>query len=524
MFHFVYIGLVMRDNINLKINNKKLILNSFTFNLTLSMLIPFVLFWIIALYYFIDSTEKKSIQHISRFNEDVALLIVNKKISIIKQLMLTMSNSINVDGIRSIVNDKNDNLNQFITNILDNTDYFKSIVISDNAGQFKIYPTSINIPGYDPRSRPWYPTAGASGELFISKSYNSLYKLQNESNNEKSLTFSMNIFDNGNKVGNIALDLNLQKINQELQQIVTPYKGNYQVVDMNGIIILNGATDNNLNEHVSPSIFNMIRTHDAGYFYDKDELIAYAKVKNTGWYVLSIVKTDEIWSQESDHRFIAIGFSLVYLFVYVLILIIYSAHFKQIIAMLHISSNGINVSDDYTDIESIYRNISDNYKKLQEERVLSVIDPLTLCGTRRKLKTDVDLLIASNVPFYLAIIDLDDFKNINDTYGHTIGDEVLKYICSAGRAILGDEYQLYRFGGEEIVAIFPNCSYEETNRIMNDWRHIVSQRTWREPMLSVSFSGGIALHDQNSTFEQTLNMADTSLYNAKKAGKNQIIG
>ncbi|MCV5591474.1 GGDEF domain-containing protein, partial [Escherichia coli] len=85
----------------------------------------------------------------------------------------------------------------------------------------------------------------------------------------------------------------------------------------------------------------------------------------------------------------------------------------------------------------------------------------------------------------------------NDTYGHPIGDAVLKRTAQLGSQLLEEQATLCRFGGEELVAIFEQTDIANAQKLMELWRISMGQQDWREKGLSVSFSGGIAesLHD-----------------------------
>jgi diguanylate cyclase len=132
----------------------------------------------------------------------------------------------------------------------------------------------------------------------------------------------------------------------------------------------------------------------------------------------------------------------------------------------------------------------------------------------------------------VAILDLDHFKQINDTFGHLVGNEVLVLFTRNLQRILAknislDKFHLYRFGGEEFCAVFYDVSKEEVERsISNALDYFNEQPLILEDgrNISITFSGGITLRGtKDTTIKTTLNRADDSLYKAKKSGRNQLV-
>lgn len=197
-------------------------------------------------------------------------------------------------------------------------------------------------------------------------------------------------------------------------------------------------------------------------------------------------------------------------------------YIRGIINRLYLSVTDITYDGETRDLERIYKNIKHSHAVLKEARRISDEDALTGIGTRRKFDEKVSELVQSNTPFYLAILDLDNFKKINDTYGHAVGDSVLKYVSNVGKSIVQPDYDVYRFGGEELVVLFPGGDYTSYLNLMDVWRQTISQRQWREADLTVSFSCGIARWEQGETVEAVIAKADKELYEAKNNGKNKI--
>ena len=121
------------------------------------------------------------------------------------------------------------------------------------------------------------------------------------------------------------------------------------------------------------------------------------------------------------------------------------------------------------------------------------------------------------------MIDIDNFKTINDTWGHTVGDVVLKTIAEVGLRLRGlENITLYRYGGEEIAVLFNGLSQEKAQSYLEKWRMTINTRNFRENNLKVSFSAGL-VRMGGASLPEVIARADKLLYQAKKTGKNKII-
>ncbi|WP_442112640.1 diguanylate cyclase [Pseudomonas sp. NUPR-001] len=124
----------------------------------------------------------------------------------------------------------------------------------------------------------------------------------------------------------------------------------------------------------------------------------------------------------------------------------------------------------------------------------------------------------------IAIIDIDHFKSINDTYGHVVGDCVLSQLSSELKRSLREEDLAGRYGGDEFCLILPSTNLEQAKRAMERLRERVgSYRNPQLPELRISLSIGLASYREGlSDAEAWLNEADRALYSAKKSGRNQV--
>ena len=175
--------------------------------------------------------------------------------------------------------------------------------------------------------------------------------------------------------------------------------------------------------------------------------------------------------------------------------------------------------------------IIDKIKLFQETRRLSITDGLTGLYNSRHFYENLDLEIARTKrygnSFSLILVDIDDFKKLNDTYGHQAGDEVLQEIAHILRSVSRETDIVARFGGEEFIIILPNTSEEEAVALAGRLIKAV-QQTWiainATEKVNITVSGGLASYPQNASSAKALiNAADNAMYAAKAAGKNTVI-
>ena len=165
-----------------------------------------------------------------------------------------------------------------------------------------------------------------------------------------------------------------------------------------------------------------------------------------------------------------------------------------------------------------------------ETKLLTIIDPLTSLYNRRYFNEIIhreymrSQRTQSN--FSVAIIDIDNFKKVNDTYGHQIGDIVLIEISKTILGMLRTTDFAFRYGGEEIVVILTDSSVDGAIYPLERIRKRISEKVYEAnngENFNATVSIGVASTDQGVMGpEDLVNYADTALYRAKSLGKNQV--
>ncbi|MEW6990768.1 diguanylate cyclase [Colwelliaceae bacterium 6441] len=156
-------------------------------------------------------------------------------------------------------------------------------------------------------------------------------------------------------------------------------------------------------------------------------------------------------------------------------------------------------------------------------------DSLTRVANRRRLielgERIFEQSVNDNLMFSLLIIDVDDFKKINDQCGHKIGDNVLKQISLLGQNLMRADDLFGRFGGEEFVVLLPNTTKQQAVEIAERIRLSICQYRWSYSKLEkVTLSIGVAHLSigEHQTFDELVKEADQLLYQAKHQGKNKV--
>ncbi|MBV7504390.1 diguanylate cyclase [Bacillus sp. sid0103] len=157
-------------------------------------------------------------------------------------------------------------------------------------------------------------------------------------------------------------------------------------------------------------------------------------------------------------------------------------------------------------------------------------DELTQIFNRRaffqKCEQEFAGAIKDSTPFTIILIDIDYFKKVNDTYGHDVGDQLLKHVVKVCQSQLKEGMLFARYGGEEFVLALKGCTGLEGEALANQLRREVETQPLlsSEGVISVTLSSGVAeaTKEPEETLYQLLNKADKGLYSAKREGRNQV--
>ncbi|THB75430.1 MAG: diguanylate cyclase [Desulfobacteraceae bacterium] len=144
----------------------------------------------------------------------------------------------------------------------------------------------------------------------------------------------------------------------------------------------------------------------------------------------------------------------------------------------------------------------------------------------RKIEDEMERFLRYKSVFSLLLIDADKFKNINDTYGHSIGDKCLKEIIKRAMPLLRKNDMLARYGGEEFVVIMPETDQDGAREAAEKIRQTIEKIgfVYKKERVKVTVSIGVAqTREGDTTHEAIFERADIAVYQAKEKGRNQVV-
>lgn len=191
------------------------------------------------------------------------------------------------------------------------------------------------------------------------------------------------------------------------------------------------------------------------------------------------------------------------------------------------------VSQEIEQLRCTVRDVKDQLCKIEEERQELAervrVDPLTGAANRlaldERLHQEMERMRRHGRPVSLAMVDLDRFKDINDKFGHVIGDKCLKEVVSRLSKGLRANDLLTRYGGEEFVVVLPETDAEQGREAAEKLRGLISGTEFmvRGGKLPVTVSIGVAqARPQDTSGSDLLSRADRALYDAKEGGRNRV--
>jgi len=169
-------------------------------------------------------------------------------------------------------------------------------------------------------------------------------------------------------------------------------------------------------------------------------------------------------------------------------------------------------------------------KQMEKNEMLANTDSLTGIANRRYFFEIADKMLnqayRGKSPLTLMMIDIDFFKEVNDTYGHIVGDHALKYVAETLQTHLREDDVLCRFGGEEFIVLLPNISLEKGIEIAESIRIYFSENDWyydHTTSISIKISIGVGAYEKKIQLREFIHKVDQNLYHAKQKGRNRVI-
>lgn len=265
-------------------------------------------------------------------------------------------------------------------------------------------------------------------------------------------------------------------------------------------------------------------------------LAGYADIPATNWGTISQIETEIALRPATDMRNEMILKALPFLALSLILIVVIA---NRIANPLQKLGNYAEMSMENGSYEKVKGVQAWYYEAIQLEKVLvksftfwedkvnyfifqSTTDPLTGLTNRRYLNEQMQKLEVETKPYSILLLDIDRFKMVNDTYGHSVGDEVLKFLAKEMSEVARKTDICCRYGGEEFIILMPTTTVEEAYILSEQLRKKL-ESTISPTGEPITISGGIAKFPMDRNDMTVIEMADERLYQAKEAGRNKIV-
>lgn len=196
---------------------------------------------------------------------------------------------------------------------------------------------------------------------------------------------------------------------------------------------------------------------------------------------------------------------------------------KYITFIEGLSALNKNMSDE---LDKAQTKINSLTSDLQEALSSLTMDPLTKVGNRKGFTDDLESILeggeSKKLSMVLIMIDVDNFKYINDEHGHLAGDKILHFLAQTAKTMIRTVDKIYRYGGEEFAIVLSRCdetkAFEIADKIRSKIEH--SKLLYSGQSVYVTISVGVTIHQQGDTYDKIMSRAEKALFCAKKSHKN----
>lgn len=208
---------------------------------------------------------------------------------------------------------------------------------------------------------------------------------------------------------------------------------------------------------------------------------------------------------------------------------IYLANYDTYYKVIALASYTLTSTFSHFQASWRYKSTIENDRLTKELQFIASTDELTGLPNRRdmvaRLNFEAKRAKRSGSEFSIILADLDYFKKINDSFGHDVGDQVLREFSRIFSSRFRSTDKVGRWGGEEFLVILPNTSLNEATKLADEVRRTVSQSSLipHMPNRLVTVSAGVASSNEVNELSELRKMADQRLYTAKDAGRNRIM-
>ncbi|KNY25620.1 bifunctional diguanylate cyclase/phosphodiesterase [Pseudobacteroides cellulosolvens] len=468
---------------------------------------------------------------ITKKNHIIASTISNQ----LNQLLIAPSNILK-HVIAEAEHDENYDFNAQISLLLKQYDLFDNVeLISIDGKVISTYPRDRSLIGKDVSKEEYFK------EVKAMKTYWSLPYIS-----KKTGQLTVNTAVSGYKYL-ITAYLNLKNFSNTSYNIIEAYGKDIDVVvlDENGTYVSNSSLKQLFKREIDPN-FQKIKTLvssknpiDIVYSNNEKKIVSTSLIPVTGWYVLVYQSYDSAFEAKSKANMIFIISAIVSIVLFFIVSLLRANSMSRLFEKFDIQTQAIasgNSSekikiDSFSEFSNLEEKFNLMIEKLQsrEEKLkwIAYNDTLTGLKNRSFLLNHLEVLLDKNngnKSVGIIYFDLDNFKTINDTYGHSYGDMLLSEVSKRLIAINNDSYIIARIGGDEFVVI-NSCMVDIwemadfSNRIL---KALEEPFVFEDNQLFIGASIGISAYPKDAqTVEELLKCADMAMYFAKENGKNK---
>lgn len=476
-------------------------------------------------YYVVESLKSrvsKVYMDISRnYSANIGKLYIERILHGIETKIITASREL---GHTDLSNEAvKDDISRTALAILNNSPELDAVVMADKDGHFVRVPDNNYqdlFPNGKIKDREWFiHDANSATHIRFTEPHNDSFTGISTVTVSTPLINALGRFN-----GILAFDINLSQISRNMEKMSPPIEGHIVLLSSSGQVIADDMIDNVWQPDNIEQIYPLLKKNSGTYYDDvsKSWFFSY-QFEGPRWTLIYSVSDSNLKQQVwDDTQEVLYGF-ITFMVVLLTFGFFLKYHWeKKLVSIIgHIKTGTPQGYDnlEYFLSEEINRT-KHREKTLTDE---SQRDVLTGALNRRALELALDKKIAKQEHFSFSLLDIDNFKTINDRFGHVVGDDVLKFISFTCRNLLeGYGCQLYRYGGEEFAILFNRMNAEQAFHVLEKCHAALRDREWREDGLQVTFSAGLARW-QGQEKQVLVEHVDSLLYQAKQAGKNQTV-
>lgn len=366
--------------------------------------------------------------------------------------------------------------------------------------------------GYDPRSRPWYIAALKSGRTIMCDVYNDL-----ETNTPAVAVASPVYSRNGSLRGVLSADLLIHTLDEKLRHVKVKGMGHAMLIDRNGMALVYPDRDtagrNLLGiPGISSVIGTMLKDKRGRVEYTSlhHNIIIFTRIPASGWILGMILTEEEIYS---NLKTLTLKFFMIFA-VSLVVVILTSKYFAVKLTFF------MQLLEQTVDEQTAALK-----EKIAQVEYLSLTDHLTGISNRRKteeiLSNEIERSSRTGSQLSVIMIDIDNFKTVNDTHGHKAGDFLLKEFASTITRSIRSIDSAGRIGGEEFLIICPETGIHGAVMLAEKLRAAVeSIKIESIPPITASF--GCARYNAGDSMDKLISRSDTAMYRAKELGRNRV--